>query len=433
MSWMSLGSEGGGVVDTFEQTAEGEPDEVVDLLPARQRRFHLSRDGRVWSTGAAGAGNVERLHTDEPISEILLVSVGERDELIAVGHSGTVYATVDQNLASSTGNRLTNWATQVAGPGRVAACNGSVAWIGLDGRLRLVGRLAGQCAVEAACPLGAISQAVAVGIGNSHGTVVTATGAVYTFGMNQLNQCGRSGEPRLAGRRSDTVSAGQTVRPPLRLCAADEHVWLREAATVCNACGLCSRLGARCQFNGRPKGSICACGRGPSSCVKCGTCRSCASECRQPVSGATTTTSALPAGPLTASCLTNVRVRGVSCGQYHSLLSTGDGRVLSFGSNRHGQLGVGDTRERRRGPVRVNLPTNLKPVVQVAAGANHSVCLTNDGQVYTFGKHDAGQLGRRSAGQFWFCTPGPVEAFGGSKLGQAFAVRVNASGDQTLV
>ncbi|KRY47660.1 E3 ubiquitin-protein ligase rpm-1 [Trichinella britovi] len=433
MSWMSLGSEGDGVVDTFEQTAEGEPDEVVDLLPARQRRFHLSRDGRVWSTGAAGAGNVERLHTDEPISEILLVSVGERDELIAVGHSGTVYATVDQNLASSTGNRLTNWATRVAGPGRVAACNGSVAWIGLDGRLRLVGRLAGQCAVEAACPLGAISQAVAVGIGNSHGTVVTATGAVYTFGMNQLNQCGRSGERRLAGRRSDTVSAGQTVRPPLRLCAADEHVWLREAATVCNACGLCSRLGARCQFNGRPKGSICACGRGPSSCVKCGTCRSCASECRQPVSGATTTTSALPAGPLTASCLTNVRVRGVSCGQYHSLLSTGDGRVLSFGSNRHGQLGVGDTRERRRGPVRVNLPTNLKPVVQVAAGANHSVCLTNDGQVYTFGKHDAGQLGRRPAGQFWFCTPGPVEAFGGSKLGQVFAVRVNASGDQTLV
>ncbi|KRZ20205.1 E3 ubiquitin-protein ligase rpm-1 [Trichinella pseudospiralis] len=437
MSWVSLGGEGdGAVIDTaLQETAEGEPDEVVDLLPTRQRRFHLSRDGRVWSTVGAGAGHVvERLHADEAICEILAVSVGERDELIAVGHSGAVYATVDQNLttASTRSSRLTNWTTRVAGPGRVAAYNGTVAWIGLDGRLRLTGRLAGQCALEASAPVAGISQAVAVGVGNSHATVVTATGAIYTFGMNQLDQCGRSAERRLAGRRrSDSSSNGQRVRPPLRLCAADEHVWLREAATVCTACGLCSRLGARCQFNGRPKGSICACGRGPSGCVKCGTCRSCASEC-QPVSAASAT-SALPAAALTGSCLTNVRVRAVSCGQYHSLLSTGDGRVLAFGCNRHGQLGVGDTRE-RRGPVRVNLPTNTKPVVQPAAGANHSVCLTTDGQVYTFGKHDSGQLGRRSTklGQLWFCTPAPVEAFG-SKPGQAFAVRVRASGDQTLV
>jgi RCR-type E3 ubiquitin transferase len=84
---------------------------------------------------------------------------------------------------------------------------------------------------------------------------------------------------------------------------------------------------------------------------------------------------------------------------------------VTFGSNRHGQLGVGDVRN-RIGPQFVLLPTSVV-VAQVAAGANHCVVRTTDGLVYTFGKHHNGQLGRDGrSSSVWFASPGLVEGFG---------------------
>lgn len=57
------------------------------------------------------------------------------------------------------------------------------------------------------------------------------------------------------------------------------------------------------------------------------------------------------------------------------------GEVYTFGSNSSGQLGVGDM-GMRGGPVQVKIGL---PVVQVAAGSNHTVLLTSNGMVYTFG------------------------------------------------
>jgi len=57
------------------------------------------------------------------------------------------------------------------------------------------------------------------------------------------------------------------------------------------------------------------------------------------------------------------------------------GEVYAFGSNACGQLGVGDLAP-RGGPVLIQVPGI---VIQVAAGSNHTVLLTTEGEIYTVG------------------------------------------------
>lgn len=80
----------------------------------------------------------------------------------------------------------------------------------------------------------------------------------------------------------------------------------------------------------------------------------------------------------------------VACGMHHTVLLLQNGQVYTFGSNQHGQLGHGDLILRGSPTLVYSLPT----VTQVAAGSNHSVFLTAWGRVYTCGSHQRGQLGR---------------------------------------
>jgi len=74
-----------------------------------------------------------------------------------------------------------------------------------------------------------------------------------------------------------------------------------------------------------------------------------------------------------------------------SLVVSAAGNLFSFGSNTHGQLGVGDRLDR----------TSLVPVSflltgkvsQVTAGRGFSVVVTDSGQVFTWGSNAHGQLG----------------------------------------
>ena len=77
---------------------------------------------------------------------------------------------------------------------------------------------------------------------------------------------------------------------------------------------------------------------------------------------------------------------------WHTLAVTADGSVYAWGRNTHGQLGNGrfgfDAKETR--PVRV---AGVAGVVAIAAGWGHSLALTHDGAVYTWGDRSHGQLG----------------------------------------
>lgn len=91
-------------------------------------------------------------------------------------------------------------------------------------------------------------------------------------------------------------------------------------------------------------------------------------------------------------------VKAIGCGSYHTLVAlAANGYVYAAGLNNYGQLGVGSTANH----VELQLVDDLTPhnVAAVEGGTHHSVVLTNDGAVFTFGRADSGQLGAQDTCQ----------------------------------
>jgi len=84
----------------------------------------------------------------------------------------------------------------------------------------------------------------------------------------------------------------------------------------------------------------------------------------------------------------------VYAGLYHSATLSNDGEVIMWGYNKYGQLGDG-TNVSSTVPLLVdtNGVLNGKKVVQLALGGFHTVALSDDGLVFTWGRNNLGQLG----------------------------------------
>jgi alpha-tubulin suppressor-like RCC1 family protein len=82
---------------------------------------------------------------------------------------------------------------------------------------------------------------------------------------------------------------------------------------------------------------------------------------------------------------------GVSCGNSHTACVMSNGDVYTFGYNDFGQLGDGTTINRNI-PTKVNLPLGVS-AIGVSCGGNHTACVMSNGDVYTFGYNYDGQLG----------------------------------------
>lgn len=89
--------------------------------------------------------------------------------------------------------------------------------------------------------------------------------------------------------------------------------------------------------------------------------------------------------------LLGYRLRQVSCGGFHTAVVTEDGKLYTFGGGEHGQLGHND----RVNKVKPTLVKSLESVFvsQITCGWSHSVALTGEGKVYTWGNGDHGKLG----------------------------------------
>ncbi|KAK9503277.1 hypothetical protein O3M35_011880 [Rhynocoris fuscipes] len=85
----------------------------------------------------------------------------------------------------------------------------------------------------------------------------------------------------------------------------------------------------------------------------------------------------------------DTRIIQIACGYYHTLLLTEEGRILSFGEGDFGKLGVGDE-------IRRSVPTFIKSfdlLKFISAGGNHSAAITLKGKLLVWGSNSRGQLG----------------------------------------
>eukprot|EP00985_Skeletonema_marinoi_P026172 scaffold20062_cov158-Skeletonema_marinoi.AAC.3 len=85
------------------------------------------------------------------------------------------------------------------------------------------------------------------------------------------------------------------------------------------------------------------------------------------------------------------RPKQIACGGFHSAVVTEDGNMYTFGGGEHGQLGHGD----KVNKVKPTLVQALDGIVlqQITCGWSHSVALTTNGEVFTWGNGDHGKLG----------------------------------------
>ena len=123
--------------------------------------------------------------------------------------------------------------------------------------------------------------------------------------------------------------------------------------------------------------------------------------------------------PKVVKALAGVRVVAVAAGEWHSLAVTDEGRLLSWGRDGWGVLGNGGNGGTFQStPVPVAALAHER-VASVAAGGHWSMALTADGRVFTWGGNFGGTLGHGVRGECRL--PKLVEALVGQPIAQIAA------------
>jgi RCC1 and BTB domain-containing protein len=99
--------------------------------------------------------------------------------------------------------------------------------------------------------------------------------------------------------------------------------------------------------------------------------------------------------PTKLKALNDIKIKMISCGFNHSMALTENGCVYSWGFNEFGQLGIGNTKDS-------NIPKQIeiKDIIidKITCGAIHSLLLTNNGVIYAFGGNFRSQIGNGMKG-----------------------------------
>ncbi len=91
---------------------------------------------------------------------------------------------------------------------------------------------------------------------------------------------------------------------------------------------------------------------------------------------------------------TSDKIVQVSAGYYHTIALSENGQVYTWGSNAYGELGNGAS-ENSNLPINITSKFKLTDdkIIQVSAGYYHTIALSENGKVYTWGRNSSGQLG----------------------------------------
>ncbi|KAJ7525772.1 hypothetical protein O6H91_17G065400 [Diphasiastrum complanatum] len=136
--------------------------------------------------------------------------------------------------------------------------------------------------------------------------------------------------------------------------------------------------------------------------------------------------------PTLCTSLEDHQPSAIACGGAHTLILTDEGRVFATGLNKYGQLGVPLDTHYTLEPMEVeDLPGRC---IHVAAGDHHSAAICEGGDTYTWGSNVQGQLGLGKTVQTHEWKPQRVESLNGiclkmMALGSQHSLGLTEDGD----
>ena len=131
-------------------------------------------------------------------------------------------------------------------------------------------------------------------------------------------------------------------------------------------------------------------------------------------------TSSTPADkPGKADTPADLTFTSVSAGQGHTVAVDTQGQIYTWGDNTHGQLGRSTTGTPADKPGKADTPVGVT-FTQASAGGSHSVAVSDDGNLYTWGNAAKGRLGR-DTNSTPADKPGKVDTLSGVTFTQASA------------
>ena len=95
--------------------------------------------------------------------------------------------------------------------------------------------------------------------------------------------------------------------------------------------------------------------------------------------------------PTTVSLGAGITATAIAGRGFHSVAIGSNGNIYTWGRNDYGQLGNGSATQTNT-PTAITLAAGVTPVA-IAASYYHSMALGNDGKLYSWGRNDFGQLG----------------------------------------
>ncbi|OCT70081.1 probable E3 ubiquitin-protein ligase HERC4 isoform X2 [Xenopus laevis] len=96
--------------------------------------------------------------------------------------------------------------------------------------------------------------------------------------------------------------------------------------------------------------------------------------------------------PRNIKSLSDIQIVQVACGHHHSLALSKESNIYSWGQNQYGQLGLGSEKRKESAPRHIKSLSGI-PFAHIAAGGGHSFALTISGAIFGWGRNKFGQLG----------------------------------------
>lgn len=169
----------------------------------------------------------------------------------------------------------------------VSSNNGTSAFVTKTGKLIMFGKDTSFCDSHGIVTHLQDQHIVKVALGKAHAVALNSKGQIFSFGVNNKGQCGRSFTSKDKPVHDDNYVPQKHEKNSQQqpyFCDVDDHEVVEDHCKICKICYECTGYNQMCAASNkiavksRIPGSNCFCGHGNSGCTKCGACSSCISK-----------------------------------------------------------------------------------------------------------------------------------------------------------